>query len=80
MARTSRSETNQYLIKSQSANGTYQSAPSLSSVRAPAGFELLAGEHLLARNPYYRVASEFFNWCDQAGLGLFDIEPVHVAA
>jgi len=37
------------------------------------------------RNPnthkaYYRAACEFFDWCDQAGLGLLDIEPVHVAA
>jgi hypothetical protein len=22
---------------------------------------------------------EFFDWCDQAGFGLLDIEPVHVA-
>jgi site-specific recombinase XerD len=32
------------------------------------------------RKAYYRATSEFFNWCDQAGLGLLDIEPVHVAA
>src|SRR5271167_541703 len=32
------------------------------------------------RKAYYRAASEFFNWCDEAGLGLLDIEPVHVAA
>jgi integrase/recombinase XerD len=32
------------------------------------------------RKAYYRAASEFFNWCDQARLGLLDIEPVHVAA
>jgi site-specific recombinase XerD len=32
------------------------------------------------RNAYYRATSEFFDWCDQAGLGLVDIEPVHVAA
>jgi hypothetical protein len=32
------------------------------------------------RKAYYRAACEFFNWCDQVGLGLLDIEPVHVAA
>ena len=32
------------------------------------------------RKAYYRAASEFFDWCDQARLGLLDIEPVHVAA
>src|SRR3984957_18380959 len=32
------------------------------------------------RKAYYRAAMEFFNWCDQARLGLLDIEPVHVAA
>src|ERR1700687_3540422 len=32
------------------------------------------------RKAYYRATTEFFDWCDQAGLGLLDIEPVHVAA
>jgi site-specific recombinase XerD len=32
------------------------------------------------RKAYYRAACEFFDWCDQAGFGLLDIEPVHVAA
>src|SRR5271154_3001686 len=32
------------------------------------------------RKAYYRAAMEFFDWCDQARLGLLDIEPVHVAA
>src|ERR1700692_588758 len=32
------------------------------------------------RKAYYRAACEFFDWCDQAGFGLPDIEPVHVAA
>src|SRR5271166_4884700 len=32
------------------------------------------------RKAYYRATSEFFDWCNQAGLGLLDIEPVHVAA
>ncbi len=32
------------------------------------------------RRAYYRATSEFFDWCDQARLGLLDIEPVHVAA
>jgi integrase/recombinase XerD len=32
------------------------------------------------RKAYYRAACEFFDWCDQARLGLLDIEPVHVAA
>jgi site-specific recombinase XerD len=32
-----------------------------------------------SRKAYYRATSEFFNWCDQAGFGLLDIEPVHVA-
>jgi integrase/recombinase XerD len=32
------------------------------------------------RKAYYRATSEFFSWCDQARLGLLDIEPVHVAA
>ena len=32
------------------------------------------------RKAYYRSACEFFDWCDQARLGLLDIEPVHVAA
>ncbi len=32
------------------------------------------------RKAGYRVACEFFDWCDQARLGLLDIEPVHVAA
>jgi integrase/recombinase XerD len=31
------------------------------------------------RKAYYRAACEFFDWCDQAGLNLLDIEPVHVA-
>jgi len=30
------------------------------------------------RKAYYRAACEFFDWCDQAGLGLLDIEPVQV--
>jgi Phage integrase, N-terminal SAM-like domain len=32
------------------------------------------------RKAYYRATTEFFDWCDQARLGLLDIEPVHVAA
>src|ERR1700687_3803091 len=32
------------------------------------------------RKAYYRASCEFFDWCDQARLGLLDIEPVHVAA
>jgi site-specific recombinase XerC len=32
------------------------------------------------RKAYYRAAREFFDWCDQAGLNLLDIEPIHVAA
>lgn len=32
------------------------------------------------RKAYYRAACEFFDWCDQAGLNLLDIELVHVAA
>jgi hypothetical protein len=32
------------------------------------------------RRAYYRAAGEFFACCDQAGLNLLDIEPVHVAA
>jgi site-specific recombinase XerD len=32
------------------------------------------------RKAYYRATSEFFDWCEQAQLGLLDIEPVHVAA
>ena len=32
------------------------------------------------RKAYYRAACEFFDWCEQARLGLLDIEPVHVAA
>jgi len=32
------------------------------------------------RKAYYLAACEFFDWCDQAGLNLLDIEPVHVAA
>src|SRR6266852_1067598 len=32
------------------------------------------------RKAYYRSAWEFFDWCDRAGFGLLDIEPVHVAA
>src|SRR5271166_2818689 len=32
------------------------------------------------RKAYYRATSEFFDWCERAGLGLLDIEPVHVAA
>src|ERR1700724_950670 len=32
------------------------------------------------RRAYYRAVTEFFDWCDQARLGLLDIEPVHVAA
>jgi site-specific recombinase XerD len=32
------------------------------------------------RKAYYRAASGFFDWCEQARLGLLDIEPVHVAA
>jgi hypothetical protein len=30
------------------------------------------------RKAYCRATCEFFDWCDQAGLGLLDIEPVHV--
>jgi hypothetical protein len=29
------------------------------------------------RKAYYRAACEFFDWCDNAGFGLLDIEPVH---
>jgi site-specific recombinase XerD len=32
------------------------------------------------RKAYYRATTEFLDWCDQARLGLLDIEPVHVAA
>ena len=32
------------------------------------------------RKAYYRPTSEFFDWCEQACLGLLDIEPVHIAA
>jgi integrase/recombinase XerD len=32
------------------------------------------------RKAYYRATCTFFDWCDQARLGLLDIEPVHVAA
>ena len=32
------------------------------------------------RKAYYRAACEFFDWCDTAGFGLLDIEPVQVAA
>jgi integrase/recombinase XerD len=32
------------------------------------------------RKAYYRATCGFFDWCDQAGLGLLDIELVHVAA
>src|ERR1700678_3721311 len=32
------------------------------------------------RKAYYRAIAGFFDWCDQARLGLLDIEPVHVAA
>jgi hypothetical protein len=36
--------------------------------------------NLNTRKAYYRATSEFFDWCDRSGLGLLDIEPVHVAA
>jgi integrase/recombinase XerD len=36
--------------------------------------------NLNTRRAYYRAVTEFFDWCDQARLGLLDIEPVHVAA
>jgi hypothetical protein len=32
------------------------------------------------RKAYYRAAGEFFDWCNQAGLNLLNIEPIHVAA
>ena len=32
------------------------------------------------RKAYYRATTGFLDWCDQARLGLLDIEPVHVAA
>jgi hypothetical protein len=32
------------------------------------------------RKAYYRATCEFFDWCEQARLGLLDIEPVHVPA
>ncbi len=60
--------------------------PALIAARGPqAGRRFVAFFTANLRNPntrkaYYRAASEFFNWCDQAGLGLLDIEPVHVAA
>ncbi len=32
------------------------------------------------RKAYLRAVCRFFDWCDQNGLGLIDIEPFHVAA
>jgi site-specific recombinase XerD len=32
------------------------------------------------RRAYFRAVTEFCDWCEQARLGLLDIEPVHVAA
>jgi site-specific recombinase XerD len=32
------------------------------------------------RRAYFRAVTEFCAWCEQARLGLIDIEPVHMAA
>jgi site-specific recombinase XerD len=59
--------------------------PALIAARGPhAGRRFIEFFTANIRNPntrkaYYRAASEFFKWCDQADLGLLDIEPVHVA-
>jgi site-specific recombinase XerD len=60
--------------------------PALIAARGPhAGRRFVEFFTANIRNPntrkaYYRAACGFFDWCDQAGLGLLDIEPVHVAA
>jgi site-specific recombinase XerD len=60
--------------------------PALIAARGPhAGRRFVEFFTANIRNPhtrraYYRAVSEFCDWCDQARLGLLDIEPVHVAA
>jgi len=60
--------------------------PALIAARGPhAGRRFVEFFTANIRNPntrkaYYRATSEFFDWCERAGLGLLDIEPVHVAA
>jgi site-specific recombinase XerD len=60
--------------------------PALIAARGPhAGRRFVEFFTANIRNPntrraYYRAVTEFFDWCDQAGLNLLDIEPVHVAA
>jgi integrase/recombinase XerD len=60
--------------------------PALIAARGPhAGRRFIEFFTANIRNPntrraYYRSTTEFFDWCDQARLGLLDIEPVHVAA
>jgi site-specific recombinase XerD len=60
--------------------------PALIAARGPhAGRRFIEFFTANIRNPntrraYYRAVNEFCDWCDQARLGLLDIEPVHVAA
>ena len=67
-------------------DATSASVPALIAARGPhAGRRFVEFFTANIRNPntrraYYRATSEFFDWCDQARLGLLDIEPVHVAA
>jgi integrase len=65
---------------------TSATVPALIAARGPhAGRRFVEFFTANIRNPntrraYYRAVTEFFDWCDQARLGLLDIEPVHVAA
>jgi site-specific recombinase XerD len=64
---------------------TSATVPALIAARGPhAGRRFIEFFTANIRNPntrraYYRAVTEFFDWCDQARLGLLDIEPVHVA-
>ena len=65
---------------------TSATVPALIAARGPhAGRRFIEFFTANIRNPntrraYYRAVTEFFDWCDQAGFALLDIEPVHVAA
>jgi hypothetical protein len=60
--------------------------PALIAARGPrAGRRFVEFFTANIRNPntrraYYRAVTVFCDWCEQARLGLLDIEPVHVAA
>ena len=59
--------------------------PAIIAARGPQAGRFVEFFSANIRNPhtrkaYYRAATGFSDWCDQARLGLLDIEPVQVAA